>query len=197
MAAASRTPRRRSRASWLSSGPQMKARRRRPRSRRCSAIPRAAARLSIITCDCRSSPTVLISTVGMARPASSPGPSHSPSAISSNPSTRPRIPCTARTSSPGFAVEARHQQLLAIRACCRIDAAHQFGEIFAMQIRQHHADGVGATSAEAACRMVRRVLQSLRRGLDPAPHVFGHVAMAVFNARDTVATDTAASRQHL
>lgn len=79
----------------------------------------------------------------------------------------------------GFALEARHQQLLAIRACSRIDAAHQFGEIFAMQIRQHHVDGVGATTAEAACRMVRRVLQSLRRVLDPAPHVFGHVAMAV------------------
>lgn len=62
-----------------------------------------------------------------------------------------------------------------------------------MQIRQHHADGVGATTAEAACRMVRRVLQSLRRGLGQAPHVFGHVAIAV-QCSDTVATDTAASR---
>ncbi len=82
------------------------------------------------------------------------------------------------------AVRAGHQQMVALVARHLIDAADQFGKEFAMQVRQHHPDGVGAPAAEAARGVVRDVIERTRHPQDTLAHRLGHVLMPVHGARD-------------
>ncbi len=50
------------------------------------------------------------------------------------------------------AMRARQQQVQPARAGCQVDTADQLGEVFAVQIGQHRADGLRAAQREAACR---------------------------------------------
>jgi hypothetical protein len=84
----------------------------------------------------------------------------------------------------GMTVIARHQQVQAAVAGDEVDAADQFGEEFAVEIRQHHADGVGAAAAEAARGVMRAVAQLVRDRQYPAAHGFRHVVVPVDGARD-------------
>ncbi|KAG0743227.1 hypothetical protein G6F24_016316 [Rhizopus arrhizus] len=56
-------------------------------------------------------------------------------------------------------VVAGHQQVLAAVAGNVVDAAHQLGEEFAVQVRKHHAHRIGAAAAQAAGGGVRGVTQ--------------------------------------
>src|SRR5690606_14636263 len=65
----------------------------------------------------------------------------------------------------------------------RVDPAHQAGEEFARQVRQDHADGVGAAPAEAARRVVRAVVEVLRDFEYALAYRFGHVLAAIERSR--------------
>ena len=65
-----------------------------------------------------------------------------------------------------------------------VDATHQFGEKFAVEVGQDHAQRVGATAAQAARGGVRRVAQRFGSSLYALTHAGGNVAVPVQGPRD-------------
>ena len=73
-----------------------------------------------------------------------------------------------------FVVGTRYQHVQAQTPCAGVDAAHQFGEEFAVHIRQHDTDGIGALGHQAARGEVGRVAQTPGRGGDFLPGRLRH-----------------------
>jgi len=80
--------------------------------------------------------------------------------------------------------------MLATLAGHPIDAAHQFGEEFAIEIGQHHANGIGPPAAQAPGRCMRGVAQSRRHLQHQLAHGLGNIFMAIECARDRGNRDT-------
>jgi hypothetical protein len=92
-----------------------------------------------------------------------------------------------------MAVVTGDEEIQIVLARHLVDAAHQLGKEFAVQVGQDDADRAGAPAAEAARRVVRDVAQLLR-GIDhPAARRRGATFCWPLRARETVATDTWAS----
>jgi hypothetical protein len=76
------------------------------------------------------------------------------------------------------------EQMQIVLARDDVDAAHQFGKEFAVQVGKDDTDGARAAATEAARGVVRDVLEFLRRVQDALAHGAGHVLLAVERARD-------------
>ncbi|AAW73505.1 conserved hypothetical protein [Xanthomonas oryzae pv. oryzae KACC 10331] len=100
-------------------------------------------------------------------------PVHAPGQALQRPALRLRV-----------AVRAGHQQVISLVVCHLVDAADQLGKEFAMQVRQHDSNGVGAPAAEAARGVVRDVVERTRHLQYAFAHRLGHMLMPVHGARD-------------
>ena len=84
----------------------------------------------------------------------------------------------------GIAVVGGQQQVQAVRPRLLADAADQFGEELAVQVRQDHADGAGAPAAERACGLVRGVVQATGDLQHAVAHPRRDALLAIDRARD-------------
>ena len=140
-----------------------------PRASRCSTAAVAPARLSTATAPCCPiSSRGFISTTGMRRLMRSTVSTRASTwAMTIRPSTRPSMARQAASTASLLAWELESRSLVLVAARKVVDAADDLGVELAEQVRQQHADGVGAAGGEALGGPVGPVVDARRRFQDP------------------------------